>query len=164
MEAKIWDFWGGGEMKIISIILLVIVLVIGRIVSSVHIDNKYIRFGRLAVVAMVVAMLVLCFWEEGTVHNGNIHISEQRMKIKFLKADREFTDRMKLRADKKLDIKAKCSSGCLLLTIYQNQKEVTYDISNWDKELVLEEFQEGYVNLHLKNEKARDVNVDITCE
>ena len=30
--------------------------------------------------------------------------------------------------------------------------------------LELEEFEEGYVNLHLKNEQARNVDVEITCE
>ena len=148
-------------MKIIFIILLVIVVAMVRIFSSDRFDSKYVRIGRLAVGIVLVCSLF--FWEEGTVYNGNIHITEQKMKVKFLKADREFSDRMKLKANKKLNIKAECSSGCLLLTIYQNQKEVTYDISDWNKSLELREFQEGYVNLHLKNEKARNVNVEITC-
>jgi len=152
-------------MEIILIILLVIVVAMGRIFSGARFDSKYVRIGRLAVGIMLVFSLFfyLFFWEEGTVYGGNIHITEQKMKVKFLKADREFTDRMKLRADKKLNIRAECSSGCLLLTIYQNQKEVTYDISDWNDSLELREFQEGYVNLHLKNEKARNVNVEITC-
>lgn len=149
-------------MKIIFIILLLFVIVMGRIFSNSRIDNKYVRFGR-GVVAIAL-VLCICFWGEGMVYNGSVHISEQKMKVKFLKADREFNDRMKLKQDRKLDIKAKCSQGRILLTIYQKQKEVTYDISDWNKVLELEEFEEGYVNLHLKNEQARNVDVEITCE
>ena len=51
--------------------------------------------------------------------------------------------------------------GRILLTIYQKQKEHTYDISEWNNDLELSEFEEGYINLHLKNINARHVKVEI---
>ena len=148
-----------------GIVIFIIIVVMGSILVRMRAENQFIRFRKLVFIVFAVSfVLFFCLWGEGMVFNGKIHISEKKMKVEFLKAEgREFSDRMKLGADRKLNIRSRCSQGKILLTVYQKQKEDTYDISKWDGILELEDFEEGYVNLHLNNEKARVVYVEITC-
>ncbi len=144
-----------------GIVILIVIVVMGSILVRLKVENKFVRLGKLAIVLLFV--LLFCLWDEGMVSDGKIHITEHKMKVEFRKTDREFSDRMKLGANRKLNIQSKCSQGKILLTVYQKQKEHTYDISEWDGILELEDFEEGYANLHLNNEKAQDVRVEITC-
>ena len=146
-------------LKLIFIVLLIIIVVIGKILTTLKPENKYLHYGNI--ILIVLSLIVLVFWDDGMVYNGKIHITERKMKIEFLKADREFTNQMKIGTQKKLNIKATCKQGRILLTIYQKQKEHTYDISEWNNDLELSEFEEGYINLHLKNINARHVKVEI---
>lgn len=148
-----------------GIVLFIVVVVMGRILVRMKAENQFIRFRKLVFMLFVVSFVVFfCFFGENMVSDGKIHITERKMKVEFQKAEgREFSDRMKLGAGKALNVQSKCSQGKILLTVYQKQKEYTYDISKWDGILELGDFEEGYVNLHLNSEKARDVCVEITC-
>lgn len=150
-------------MTVISVLILVFLCITIRIIYAAKSgrESKFVKYGIIVVV--IVFLLYIGFSESDMVHNGNISITEKRMRVKFDEADRSYTNSMKLNASKKLDIKAKCEEGKLLLRVYQKQNEYTYDISEWDKTLELDDFEEGYINVHLENEDARNVNVEIKC-
>jgi len=90
-----------------GIIIFIAIVVMGSILVRIKEENKFTRFGKLALVVLVVVFF--CFWGEGMVSGGKIHITEKKMKVEYLKADREYTGRMKLSANRRLSIQSKCS-------------------------------------------------------
>lgn len=96
-------------LKLIFIVLLIIIVVIGKILTTLKPENKYLHYGNI--ILIVLSLIVLVFWDDGMVYNGKIHITERKMKIEFLKADREFTNQMKIGAQKKIKYKSNLQAG-----------------------------------------------------
>lgn len=122
-------------------------------------EKNYQKHKRLQIIGIAVCIIAILFLPYDT-SMGNISISEYKMKVQYNESDRDYSTRMKLTEGKKLSVEAEIEKGNLVLRISQNGLEKFYDISKGFKgELELTEFNEGYVNVHLVNDGAKEVKV-----
>lgn len=146
-------------------ILIIVIILIGITLSDflsrkLKVREKPRRLLIIFLVPLIVLPLIMSLLNVEATYGCKSHISEKKLEVQFIRADRNWSTSMVLGESKKLNISSTCESGILTLTVSQGEATQSFDISNFHGDLEFPDFSAGkYIRVQFTHKDAKNASV-----